>query len=148
MPVMTGPDLLKFLADSFPQASHLQLQIEHVDSRSIRLRLPVDERHLRPGGTISGPTLMWLADCGTYLLILAQIGPVAMAVTTNLNMNFLRRGEAGRDLIGQGRLLKLGSRLAVAEFTILSDGADDPIAHAALTYSIPPRRAASGCGVK
>jgi uncharacterized protein (TIGR00369 family) len=140
MPVMTGPDLLKFLADSFPQAAHLALQIEHVDDRSIRLRLPVEERHLRPGGTVSGPTLMWLADCGTYLLILAQIGPVALAVTANLNMNFLRRGEAGRDLIGQGRLLKLGARLAVAEFTILSDGSDDPIAHATLTYSIPPRQ--------
>ena len=78
---------------------------------------------------------------------LAQIGPVAMAVTTSLNMNFLRRGEAGRDLIGQGRLLKLGTRLAVAEFTILSDGSDDPIAHATLTYSIPPRREL-GYGVK
>jgi len=147
MPVMSGPDLLKFLADSFPQAAHLQLQVEHVDDRSIRLRLPVDERHLRPGGIVSGPTLMWLADCGTYLLILAQLGPVAQAVTTNLNMSFLRRGEAGRDLIGQGRLLKLGTRLAVAEFTILSDGSDDPVAHATLTYSIPPRRE-SRSGVK
>jgi acyl-coenzyme A thioesterase PaaI-like protein len=70
---------------------------------------------------------------------MAQLGPVALAVTTNLNMNFLRRGEAGRDLIAQGRLLKLGARLAVTEFSILSDGSADPIAHATLTYSIPPR---------
>jgi uncharacterized protein (TIGR00369 family) len=140
MPVMMdGPKLLKFLEEAFPQAGHLRLAIEHLDEHSIRLRLPIDERHLRPGGTVSGPTLMWLADCGTYLLIMAQIGPVALAVTTNLNMNFLRRGEAGRDLIAQGRLLKLGARLAVTEFSILSDGSPDPIAHATLTYSIPPR---------
>lgn len=145
MPVMGAPELLKFLDKSFPQAGHLKFQIEHVDDRAIRLRLPIDDRHLRPGGTVSGPTLMWLADCGTYLLILAQLGPVALAVTTNLNMNFLRRGEAGRDLIGEGRLLKLGSRLAVTEFSILSDGSADPIAHATLTYSIPPR---SNIGVK
>ncbi len=140
MPVMMdGPQLLKFLEEAFPQAGHLRLAIEHLDEHSIRLRLPIDERHLRPGGTVSGPTLMWLADCGTYLLIMAQLGPVALAVTTNLNMNFLRRGEAGRDLIAQGRLLKLGARLAVTEFSILSDGSADPIAHATLTYSIPPR---------
>jgi uncharacterized protein (TIGR00369 family) len=147
MPVMGAPELLKFLDDSFPQAARLGLAIEHVDARTIRLRLPVDDSHLRPGGTISGPTLMWLADCGTYLLILAQLGPVAQAVTTNLNMSFLRRGEAGRDLIARGRLLKLGARLAVAEFTICSDGSDDPVAHATLTYSIPPRNSAA-YGVK
>jgi uncharacterized protein (TIGR00369 family) len=147
MPVMGGPELLKLLAESFPQAGHLKLQIEHLDDRTIRLRLPVTEDHLRPGGTISGPTLMWLADCGTYLLIMAQLGPVVQAVTTNLNMNFLRRGEAGRDLIAEGRLLKLGARLAVAEFAILSDGSAAPVAHATLTYSIPPRSGGNS-GVK
>jgi uncharacterized protein (TIGR00369 family) len=140
MPVLSEAELLEFLDEAFPQARHLGLKIEHVDDRTIRLRMPIDDSHLRPGGTVSGPTLMWLADCGTYLLILAQIGTVALAVTTNLNMNFLRRGEAGRDLIGEGRLLKLGARLAVAEFTLRSDGMEDPIAHATLTYSIPPRR--------
>jgi uncharacterized protein (TIGR00369 family) len=140
MPLMSGPELLQFLDKSFPQAGHLGLQIEHIDDRSIRLRMPTDERHLRPGGIVSGPTLMWLADCGTYLLVLAQIGPVAMAVTSNLNMNFLRPGERLRDLIGQGRLLKLGRRLAVAEFTILSDGSPDPIAHTTVTYVIPSAR--------
>ena len=139
MPVMDVPQLLTFLEEAFPQAGHLGLTIEHLDEHSIRLRLPIDDRHLRPGGTVSGPTLMWLADCGTYLLIMAQIGPVALAVTTNLNMNFLRRGKAGRDLIAQGRLLKLGARLAVTEFSILSEGSAYPIAHATLTYSIPPR---------
>lgn len=140
MPLMSGPELLKFLDESFPQAGHLGLQIEHIDDRSICLRMPIGDRHLRPGGIVSGPTLMWLADCGTYLLVLAQIGPVAMAVTSSLNMNFLRRGEVGHDLIGQGRLLKLGARLAVAEFTILSDGSADPIAHTTVTYAIPQAR--------
>jgi acyl-coenzyme A thioesterase PaaI-like protein len=103
------------------------------------VRIPIDDRHLRPGGTVSGPTLMWLADCGTYLMILAQVGPVALTVTTDFSMNLLHRGEPGRDLIGIGRILKLGKRLAVTGFTILSDGTDEPNAHATLTYSIPLR---------
>ncbi|WP_255468371.1 PaaI family thioesterase [Reyranella sp. CPCC 100927] len=137
MPLMGGPELLQFLDTSFPQSKHLGLQVEHIDAQSIRLRMPTGEQHLRPGGIVSGPTLMWLADCGAYLLILAQIGPVAMAVTSSLNMNFLRAGEGGRDLIGQGRLLKLGRRLAVTDFTILSDGTAAPIAQATVTYAIP-----------
>jgi uncharacterized protein (TIGR00369 family) len=87
---------------------------------------------------VSGPTMMWLADCGTYLLILSQIGKVALAVTTNLNINFLRPGQAGRDLIGEARILKLGQRLAVVEMVIFSEGLPEPIAHVTLTYSIPP----------
>ncbi|MBN9538341.1 MAG: PaaI family thioesterase [Alphaproteobacteria bacterium] len=137
MPVMSPADLLKFLDEQFPQSSHLKLSIEHLDDKTIRLRLPTDESNLRPGGTISGPTLMWLADCGFYLLILAQLGPVALAVTTNLNINFMRKPEPG-DLIGEGRLLKLGKSLAVGDFTMWSDGKPDPVAHATLTYAIPP----------
>ncbi|WP_020695739.1 PaaI family thioesterase [Reyranella massiliensis] len=137
MPVMSPDELLKFLDEHFPQSSHLNLSIEHLDDKTIRLRLPTDERNLRPGGTISGPTLMWLADCGFYLLILAQLGPVALAVTTNLNINFMRKPEPG-DVIGEGRLLKLGKSLAVGDFTMWSDGKPDPVAHATLTYAIPP----------
>lgn len=137
MPVMSPADLLKFLDEQFPQSSHLKLSIEHLDDKVIRLRLPTDESNLRPDGTISGPTLMWLADCGFYLLILAQLGPVALAVTTNLNINFMRKPEPG-DLIGEGRLLKLGKSLAVGDFTMWSDGKPDPVAHATLTYAIPP----------
>jgi uncharacterized protein (TIGR00369 family) len=138
MPVMSAAELLKFLDEAFPQASHLGLTIEHLDDKTIRLRLPTDERHLRPGGTVSGPTLMWLADCGFYLLILAQLGPVALAVTTNLNINFMRKAEAG-DVIGEGRLLKLGKTLAVGDFTMWSAGKKEAIAHATLTYAIPPK---------
>lgn len=137
MPVMTPADLHKFLEEHFPQAAHIDLAVEHLDDTTIRVRLPSDERHLRPGGTISGPTLVWLADLGFYLLILGQLGPVAQAVTTNLNINFMRKPEPV-DLIGEGRLMKLGKTLAMGDFTIWSDGAKEPVAHATVTYAIPP----------
>jgi uncharacterized protein (TIGR00369 family) len=138
--VMSGPELEAFLREEFPEAqANVTVKVEAVGEGHIRVRALIDQRHLRPGGTVSGPTLMWLADCGTYLLILSQIGKVALAVTTNLNINFLRKGEAGRDLIGEARLLKLGKRLAVAEMSIFSEGQPEPIAHVTLTYSIPPR---------
>ena len=137
MPVMTPDQLMQFLGREFPQSDHLSLKIEHLDDRSIRLRLPIHERHLRPGGTVSGPTLMWLADCGFYLLVLAQIGPVKLAVTTNLNINFMRR-PTDTDVIGEGRIFKLGQRLAVGDFTIYSDGIPEPVAHCSMTYAIPP----------
>ena len=134
MPVMSPAELMAFLEEHFPQAAHLGLAIEHLDERTIRLRLPTHERHLRPGGTISGPTLMWLVDCGFYLLILGQLGPVALAVTTNLNINFMRKPEPA-DLVGEGRLLTL----AVGDFTIYSAGKPEPVAHATVTYAIPPK---------
>ena len=77
MPVMTPADLHKFLEEHFPQVAHFDLKVEHLDDTTIRVRLPTHERHLRPGGTISGPTLMWLVDFGFYLLILGRLGPVA-----------------------------------------------------------------------
>ena len=137
MPVMTPAELMKFLDDHFPQAADQGLAIEHLDDTTIRVRLPADERHLRPGGTISGPTLMWLTDLSFYLLLLGRLGPVALAVTTNLNINFMRKPEPA-DLIGEGRLMKLGRSLAVGDFTIWSEGKAEPVAHATLTYSLPP----------
>jgi len=136
MPVMTPADLMKFLDDHFPQVADQGLAIEYLDDTTICVRLPADERHLRPGGTISGPTLMWLTDLSFYLLLLGRLGPVALAVTTNLNINFMRKPEPA-DLIGEGRLMKLGRALAVGDFTIRSDGSDEPVAHATLTYSLP-----------
>ena len=138
MPVMTPADLHKFLEEHFPQVAHLDLRIEHLDDTMIRVRLPTHESHLRPGGTVSGPTLVWLVDLSFYLLIMGRLGPVAMAVTTNLNINFMRKPEPA-DLLGEGRLMKLGRSLAVGDFTIWSDGEKDPVAHATVTYSIPPR---------
>ena len=137
MPVMTPDDLHRFLKDEFPQAPP-DISVEHIDDTTIRVRMKVGDRNLRPGGTISGPTMMGMVDCGFYLLLLGRLGKVALAVTTNLNINFMRKPELA-DLIGEGRLLKLGKALAVGDFTIWSEGKKDPVAHATVTYSIPPR---------
>jgi uncharacterized protein (TIGR00369 family) len=102
-----------------------------------RVRRKFRESSLRPGGTISGPTMMALTDFSMYVAILASIGPVALAVTTSLNINFLRKPEQ-RDLIAEVKLIKLGKRLAVGDVAIYSDGEDEMVAHATLTYSIPP----------
>lgn len=138
MPVMTTDDLHRFLKEEFPQAPP-GISVESVDDTTIRVRQVTEDRHLRPGGTISGPTLMAMVDCGFYLLLLARLGPVAMAVTTNLNINFMRKPDPGH-LVGEGRLLKLGKTLAVGDFTIWNEGEKDPVAHATVTYSIPPKR--------
>ncbi len=136
MPVMTAEELRQFIAKEFPHAP-AEVEIEHLDDAMIRVRQRTSERNIRPGGTISGPTLMAMADFGFYLLLLGRLGPVALAVTTNLNINFMRKPEPA-DLIGEGRLLKLGRTLAVGDFTIWSDGKAEPVAHATVTYSIPP----------
>ena len=102
-----------------------------------RVRRAFSEKSLRPGGTISGPTMMGLTDFSMYVAILASIGPVPLAVTTSLNINFLRK-PAQRDLIAEVKLIKLGKRLAVGDVAIYSDGEEDMVAHATSTYSIPP----------
>lgn len=131
-------ELEEFLKTHFPQMDDFHLRIESLENKSLRLRLLYRDRHLRPGGTISGPALMTLADTAVYLLTLAHIGPIALAVTTNLNINFLRKPEA-KDVIAETKLLKLGQRLAVGEVTMFSDGEEEVIAHATVTYSIPPK---------
>jgi acyl-coenzyme A thioesterase PaaI-like protein len=100
----------------------------------------VADKHLRPGGTISGPSIFGLADVSVYLAILARIGPVALAVTTGGGIDFLRKPEAGLDLLGEARLLKLGRSLAVGDVLIRSEGQEAPVARSNMTYSIPPRR--------
>lgn len=137
--VMSIAELDGFLHKEFPEFyAQGGLAIERLDPMICRLRQSYHPRMLRPGRTISGPTLMGLADVCMYAAILSMIGPVGLAVTTNLNINFLRKAAEGRDVIGEGRLLKLGKRLAVGEVILLSDGSDEPVAHATLTYSIPP----------
>lgn len=138
MPVMTIDMLHEFLEREFPQVAHLGMRVEELSDDRLRVRMHADDSHLRPGGTVSGPTLMTLCDASMYLAILSQIGPVALAVTTNLNINFLNKPAPG-DIIAEGRLLKLGKRLAVGEVTLYSAHVEDPVAHATLTYSIPPR---------
>lgn len=139
MPVMTADELTEFLAREFPQVKN-DFRIEEVRDMGIRVRLQVEDRHLRPGGTVSGPTMFSLADVSVYLAILAQIGPKALAVTTNCSIDFMRKPVANADLIADCTLLKLGRVLAVGDTMIRSEGADAPVARATLTYSIPPER--------
>src|SRR5438477_12161971 len=135
---MTVAELDAFLRAELPHAfDYNDLTIEHADGRSCRVRQRFRESMLRPGGTISGPTLMALADCAMYVLLLSAIGPVGLAVTTNLSINFLRKGQPGQDVLAAARLLKLGRRLAVGEVNLLSGSSPDPIAHVTSTYSIP-----------
>lgn len=140
MPVMmTVEELERFFLAEFPQVFHPEsgLAIEAVWERGCRVRQAFRQRSVRPGGTISGPTMMALADFAMYVAVLAAIGPVPLAVTINLNINFLRKA-APRDLLAEARLLKLGKRLATGEVTICSQGETEPVAHATSTYSIPP----------
>lgn len=140
-PIMTKDKLTAFLDREFPQI-HLggrSYLVDEVGPLSARMRMEYHERHLRPGGTISGPAMMALADLALYAAILAHIGPVALAVTTSLNFNFLRKPEP-RALIADCRLLKLGKRLAVGDVSIYSEGSPDVVCHATGTYSIPDRR--------
>ncbi|PZO63461.1 MAG: thioesterase, partial [Pelagerythrobacter marensis] len=101
--------------------------------------LAVAERHLRPGGTVSGPTMFELADLAMYAAVLAQVGRVPLAVTTGASIDFLRKPAAGRDLVAECRMLKLGRVLAVGDVLIRSEGDEAPVARASLTYSIPPK---------
>jgi|TARA_B110000305_G_scaffold8897_1_gene8706 uncharacterized protein (TIGR00369 family) len=126
-----------FFSEEFPQVSFV---IESFDEGSVTIRRKVDAGDLRPGGTVSGPTMMGLADCAIYAAILREIGLVALAVTTSLNINFLRKPVADKDILGVCKILKLGKTLATGEVTIYSEGDDRPIAHSVGTYSIPPNK--------
>jgi uncharacterized protein (TIGR00369 family) len=119
------------------------IQIESVGGKSARARFKVAKKHLRPGDTVSGPTLMALADVAMYAALLGEIGLVPLAVTTSLNINFLRK-PAQKDVQGEAKLLKVGKRLAVGEVTLYSEGETEPVAHVTCTYSIPPRKADGG----
>jgi uncharacterized protein (TIGR00369 family) len=138
MATMDGQALTVFLRREFPQVAE-DFAVDEVGPEGVTVRLLVAERHLRPGGTVSGPSMFALADVAIYLAILSRLGPVALAVTTNCAIDFMRKPQAGRDLIGQARLLKLGRTLAVGDVLIRSDGSADPVARAGLTYAIPPR---------
>ena len=135
---MSVAELARFLHDEFPQSFRGgDISIESADGVSCLLRQRYSEKMLRPGGTISGPTLMALADCAMYVVLLSAIGPVGFSVTTNLNINFLRKGAPGQDVLAAARILKLGKRLAVGEVSLMSGTSPDPIAHVTATYSIP-----------
>jgi uncharacterized protein (TIGR00369 family) len=136
---LTLEETVAFLDSAFPQmaAGGRTYHLVDVSPGLARMRMDHHERHLRPGGTVSGPSMMALADYALYAAILASLGPVALAVTTSLNFNFLRRpGPHG--LLGTARLLKLGRRLAVGEVHITGPDGGSLVCHATGTYAIPP----------
>ncbi len=135
---MSVSEVAAFLGNVYPAALR-SAAIEEIEEGRALLRLRVGAADLRPGGTVSGPALMTLADLSVYCLVLASIGPVALAVTTSLSIDFLRKPGAGADVLAEAELLKLGSRLAVARVSMHSDGEPgQPVAHATVTYSLPP----------
>jgi uncharacterized protein (TIGR00369 family) len=137
-PTLSVAEIEALLSAEFPQAYYpgCGLFIERVEYGDVRVRRAFHEEHLRPGGTISGPTMMELADFAMYVAVFSAIGRQPLAVTTNLNINFLRK-PAQADLIADARLMKVGKRLAVGEVTLYSAGSDEPVAHVTSTYSIP-----------
>lgn len=139
-PLLLEADEFQRIMDvRLPFAQLMGLQVDYFKSDHVRLKALYDEKFLRPGGTISGPIMMALADAAIYALLLSRIGPVELAVTTQLSINFLRKPEPA-DIFADARMLKLGKRLAVAEASLFSEsqGAHEPVAHATATYSIPP----------
>ncbi len=138
------PEVFNRLSEAqLPLAFQLGFRAETIGDGVATVRMPYDDGMLRPGGTIIGPAMMGLADFAMYAALMGAMGQVELAVTTNLNINFLRRpGQS--DITGDCRMLKLGKRLAVLEVTLFSAGEDEPIAHATGTYSIPPSDTEAG----
>jgi len=139
-PRLTADELFTFMVERFPevfQSEEAPWVIDAVGPGRLDMRLKYRARFLRPGGTISGPTMMTLVDTAMYLLVLSHVGPVELAVTTSLHIDFLRR-PAPTDLIATAELLKLGKKLAVGRVLLRSAGDDAPIAHASVTYALPP----------
>lgn len=140
---MSKPPNAQISPEEFEQLTHSQvpsvgtIKVERLAPGEAIIRMPSQPQHLRPGGTIAGPVQIGLADVTMYAVVLSLIGRMELAVTTNLNCNFLRRPQPA-DLIAHGKILKLGKRLAVGEVWIYCDGLDEPVAHVTATYSIPP----------
>jgi len=137
--VLSVAALQDFLRAEFAQVSD-DFAVEALTPDGIEVRLRVGPQHLRPGGTVSGPSIFALADVAVYLALLARIGPVALAVTTGSSIDFLRKPPAGQDILARARLLKLGRVLAVGDVLVFPVGGGAPVARASLTYSIPPSR--------
>jgi len=134
----TAIDISKFLAAEFPQT---KVRVDAVGGMAATVRHEIGPGELRPGGTVAGPVLMTVADVALYVAILGEIGMVPLAVTTNLNINFLRKPPADRAIVGVCKLIKVGRTLAVGEVTLYSEGLPDPVAHVVGTYALPADRA-------
>jgi len=134
-PLMSKVDLENFLEKEFPQVSS-NFRILNTKPNSLSMLMHISDKHLRPGRTVSGPTMFLLADVSFYLATLSIIGPKSLTVTTNCSINFLRKPNIS-DLISETRVLKIGKTLSVGDVLIYSKGIKEPVAHASLTYSIP-----------
>lgn len=148
MPRATIAEIEELCADALPWVGMLGFRIEEIGAGTCRVRMPQKDELLRPGGTVSGPALMSLADYAMYVAVLSAIGRVELAVTINLTCNFLRRPRPGA-IVAECRLIKLGKRLAYGEVSLFTEGqeAAGPVAHVTATYSIPPHPPASEGGV-
>ncbi len=135
---MTASEVNDFISAGIPAFSDYGYRVDAVNADSVRVRYAYNEKALRPGGSLSGPTMMTLADTAMYALILARLGPVALAVTQNLNINFLRKPRHA-DLIAEARFLRLGRQSAVIDVLIFAEGEDEPVAQSTGTYAIPAR---------
>lgn len=135
---MNEAQLMTFMREAFPQMAD-EFNVDHVAENEITMRMHISNQHLRPGGTVSGPSMFALADVCAYLVTLAMIGPKALAVTTSCSIDFMRKPAADTDLIANGRLLKLGKQLSVSDVLLYSEGQAKPVARASLTYAIPPQ---------
>jgi uncharacterized protein (TIGR00369 family) len=140
VPLLDAAGVTAFVESVWPGAFD-SYDVVDVGERTARVRLRYHDRMLRPGGTVSGPSLMALADTAMWAAVLGAVGPVAMTVTTHLDIDFLRF-VGPHDVVADARLLKLGKRLAVGDVLMTADGATEPCARASLTYSIPPAVAA------
>jgi uncharacterized protein (TIGR00369 family) len=130
----TQAEIVEFIKTEFPQSKCI---IDAVGDKSCTIRHNITTAELRPGGTVSGPVMMFVADVALYVAILGEIGIVPLTVTTSLNINFLRKPAADKAIIGICKLIKLGRTLAIGEVSIYSEGNDEMVAHAVGTYAIP-----------
>lgn len=128
--------IIQFFAEEFPH--HDKIIIDEVGHQSARLRHTIGPKELRPGNSVAGPILMLLADVSAYVAILSTLGQITLAVTTSLNINFLRKPSADHDLIAECQLIKTGKILVVAEIKLYSEGQAEPVAHCVATYALPP----------
>ncbi len=135
---MTKEEVSGFVEQVFEQVKG-DFTIEDLGEDTMRVRMNVAERHLRPGGTVSGPAMFSLADVSAYFITIAHIGPEPLTVTTNCTIDFMRKPAANTDLIAQVKLLKLGRTLSVTDVLLYSEGTEKPVARASLTYSIPQK---------
>lgn len=138
-PRLSVEDFRRISDERLPFAATMGIVAECIDAESVLMRAVYDERFLRPGGTISGPIMMALADAALYALVLSRVGPVELAVTTQLSINFLRKPAPG-DMLARARALKVGKRLVVGDVALWSEASQESelVAHVTGTYSVPP----------